>query len=175
MSYSKITISGRICTGKTTLFWGLQEELIWPTFSTSQYFRDRARTHQLVLEKAEEQNDTLTKKVDYRVADMLQKSGNLLVEGWMAGLMANDYRGILKILLTCDDHVRIERFAQREKVSLEEAKKRIADRETNLFNRLTNIYQRNDFVEPKNYDLVLDTTNVDKTAMVKKVLRNIGY
>jgi len=56
MKYSKITISGKICTGKTTLFWDLQKKLNWPVFSTGQFFRDYARQHNLSLEKAEEQN-----------------------------------------------------------------------------------------------------------------------
>lgn len=173
MKYSKITISGLICTGKTSLFWGLQEKLIWPTFSTSQFFRDFARNNKLSLEKAEEQNNILTKRVDFRVADMLKSSGNLLVEGWMAGLMANDYSGILKVLLTCDKKVRIERFSQREKVDLKEAEKRIEERETNLLQTLERIYKRNDFLEEKKYDLVLDTTKINIKKTADLVLQNI--
>lgn len=173
MSIAKVTISGKICTGKTTLFWALQEQLVWPTFSTSQYFRDYARAHQLILEKAEEQSDELTRKIDYRVSDMLLKNGNLLVEGWMAGIMANGYKGILKVLLTCDDRVRIKRFANRERVSIKEATKRIHDRETNLIIRLSAIYQRNDFVDPKKYDIVLDTTFTAQDKMLAAILSAI--
>ena len=175
MKFSKITISGLICTGKTSLFWGLQEELVWPTFSTSQYFRDYARTHRFLLEKAEEQNDKITKKVDFRVAKMLKEKGNLLVEGWMAGIMADNYPGIFKILLVCDDAVRIQRFAAREKVDLKEAEKKVVEREKNLLGTLARIYKRNDFLEPEKYDLVFDTTKTTKKQLIKTMLDKLGF
>ncbi len=168
--YNKITISGRICTGKTTLFWSLQEKLIWPTFSVSQFFRDYARNRQLSLEKAEEQSEDLTKKVDDRVAEMLKGEGNLIVEGWMTGIMADDFSGILRIFLTCEDKVRIDRFAKREGVSYVEAEKRIKERETNLFSTLTRIYKRSDFTNLKNYNFILDTTKLSPDITLGKVL-----
>ena len=125
MKYSKITISGKICTGKTTLFWNLQKKLNWPVFSTSQYFRDLARTKKLSLEKAEEQNEEITLAVDNRVKELLKSAGHLIAEGWMTGLMANDYPGILKILLKTEDVLRIERFAEREKIPTPDDKERI--------------------------------------------------
>jgi len=74
MRYTKITISGKICTGKTTLFKGLQKKLKWPAFMTGQLFRDYVKEHGLNLEGAEEQNEKLTKEVDYKVRDMLHVS-----------------------------------------------------------------------------------------------------
>src|SRR3989344_1396712 len=129
MKFLKITISGKICTGKTTLFRNLQKKLNWPVFSTSQYFRDLAGKQKLSLEKAEEQNEKTTKKVDLRVRDLLKSKGNLIAEGWMTGIMANDYPSILKVLLTCDNSVRIKRFSARDNINHEQAKKMVKDRE----------------------------------------------
>lgn len=172
--YKKIAISGLICTGKTSLFWGLQEKLIWPTFSASQFFRDYSRTHHLLLEKAEEQSETLTRKVDHRMAEMLKGSGNILIEGWMAGIMADNYPDVLKILLTCQDQVRIKRFAAREKISEKEAAFHIREREKNLFKILAKIYHRNDFVNPQNYNLVIDTTTISVDMLVRQVLTKVS-
>lgn len=168
--YTKITISGPICSGKTSLFWSLQEHLIWPTFSASQFFRDYSRTHNLSLEKAEEQSNILTRKIDTRMAEMLKSSGNIIVEGWMAGIMANNIPGVLKVLLTCSDKERISRFAERENVSLREAENRIKQREVNLLRVLTRIYNRSDFLNPKNYNLVIDTTLISKNKLLSLVV-----
>jgi len=170
MKYTKITISGKICTGKTTLFWNLQNKLVWPTFSSSQFFRDYARLNTVSLDAADEQNKKLTNFVDFRMRDMLKKPGNLLAEGWMAGIMANHYKKILKVLLVCDDIVRIKRYAEREDTSLKEAKKRLQAREKNWLEKMERIYKRTDFFDPKNYDLVIDTSDMKPAAIEKNIL-----
>jgi len=173
MKYSKITISGKICTGKTTLLKSLQKELNWPIFMTGQLFRDYVKKNVLNLEQVEEQNDELTKKIDYQVRDMINVPGNLIVDGWMSGIMAQDLPDVLKILLICKDEIRYKRFADREKISINEAKKRVEERQSNWLNKLKKIYKRNDFVDPKNYDFVIDTSNITSRDVLKKVLQKI--
>ncbi len=170
MKYTKITVSGRICSGKTTLLKKLERYLHWKSFHAGQFFRDYVKKHGLVLEQADEQNENLTKKVDHHMHEILKKkSGNYIFDSWMAGLMADHYSHVLRILLLCDDSVRIKRFAVREKVSLHVAEKEIHQRELNLFNKLAAIYHRNDFVDPKNYSLVIDTTHLGKDEIFTKV------
>ncbi len=169
MKYDKITISGNICTGKTTLFWDLQQHLIWPVFSTSHFFRDYSRTNRMILETADEQNKKLTTKVDNRVGEMLKMPGNLIVEGWMAGIMADKLPRVLRILLTCNDDIRVKRFSFRERVTLKVAKERILEREKNLFDKLGHIYKRNDFLDPKNYNLLVDTSNLTLAKVFSRV------
>jgi len=173
MTINKITISGKICTGKSTLLKNLQKELHWPIFMTGQLFRDYVKKNLLNLEQVEEQNDKLTKKIDYQVRDMINAPGNLIVDGWMSGIMAQDLPDVLKILLICKDEIRHKRFANREKISIDEAKKRIEERQSNWLNKLKKIYKRNDFVDPKNYDLVIDTSNITSRDVLKKVLQKI--
>src|SRR3989344_4254175 len=173
MKYSKITISGKICTGKTTLFCDLQKKLNWPTFSTGQFFRDYARQHNLSLEKAEEQNKRITKEVDFRVRKLLKQNKNIITEGWMTGIMADKFPHILKILLVCDDKKRIRRFSKREKISLKEAEKRLKERENNWLKKLKIIYKRNDFFSPKNYNLIINTTKLSPNQVIKKAIEKL--
>jgi len=174
MKYTKITISGKICTGKSTLFKNLAKKLHWNTFHTGQFFRDYVKKHGLVLEKAEEQNNQLTKKIDYKVRDMLkEKRGNDIFDGWMTGIMADHYDHVLRILLICNDKVRVQRFAKRENISYKEAKKAVEDREKNLFEKLEDIYHRNDFVDPKNYNCIIDTSQSNPQEVLKRVLDNL--
>ncbi len=174
MKYTKITISGRICTGKSTLFTNLATKLGWHTFHTGRLFREYAKKHGFVLEKAEEQNEELTKKIDYQARDILEKKeGYYIFDSWMAGLMADHFPHVLRILLTCDDDIRALRFAKRENISLDEAKKAIKEREENLFNKLESIYHRRDFVDPKNYDCIIDTTVISQTDVSKRVVQKL--
>lgn len=173
MTINKITISGKICTGKSTLLRTLQKELNWPVFMTGQLFREYVKKNRLNLEHVEEQNDNLTKKIDFKVRDMLKLPGNLIVDGWMSGIMANIFPNILKVLLICDDNIRYQRFANREKINLNEAKIRVDERQNNWLNKLKKIYKRDDFMDPKNYDLIIDTSNLSLQDILKKVLQKI--
>jgi len=170
MNINKITISGKICTGKTTLLKSLEKELNWPVFMTGKLFREYVAKNKLDLEQVKEQNEGLTKKIDYQVRDMIYNERNLIVDGWMSGLMAKGLPGVLKVLLVSDDTVRYQRFAKREKISLNEAKKRVDERQNNWLNKLEKIYKRSDFIDPKNYDLMIDTSNISSKSVLEKVL-----
>ncbi len=172
MKYSKITISGKICTGKTTLLKSLEKKLNWPVFMTGQLFRDYVKKENLNLELGEEQNEKITKLVDYKVKNMLHTPGNLIVDGWLSGIMANKLKDVLKILLICKDEIRYKRFAKREKVPFEEAKKRVEERQNNWFKRIKKIHKisENKLKNPKNYDLIIDTSYITPQAVLKKVI-----
>lgn len=173
MKYTKITISGKIATGKTTLFKTLQIKLNWPTFSSSQLFKTHAKINKLSLEKAEEQNGKITREIDSKIYELLKTSKKLIVEGWMAGVMADCLPGVLRIMLICDDKERVRRVAQREGVFFKMAKKLLSERENNWLEKIEKIYKRRDIFDPKYYDLVIDTTNLKPKEIVNKVLDSL--
>jgi len=76
-------------------------------------------------------------------------------------------------LLVCNDDIRYQRFADREKISLDEAKKRVEERQSNWLSKLEQIYKRNDFIDPKNYNLIIDTSNISFEEVLKNVLQKI--
>jgi predicted cytidylate kinase len=172
--YSKITISGKICTGKSSVFRELLKKLNWPTFSTGAYFREYAKSHKLDLNNAEEQNDILTRKVDGMVEEMLQKPGNLLLDAWLGGILADGNPDVLKVLLVADDTVRFKRFALREHVSLDEAQKEVISRDSSWFEKVQKIHNRSDFFDPKNYTLVIDTSNMSIEYVVSTILKTLS-
>lgn len=172
MKYSKITVSGRICTGKSTLFLKLEKKLNWPTFHTGQIFREYVKKHGLTLEAGKEQ-DVIARKIDMEVKEKLEAPGHLLVDSWMAGIMADDLPGVLRILLTCDDKVRAQRFAQRENLPVDESLKKILERENNVLNKLKEMYKKNGIFDPKYYNLVINTTNLTENEVFEKVLNKL--
>lgn len=172
--YSKITISGKICTGKSSVFRQLVDTLKWPTFSTGAYFREYAKTHKLELNNAEEQTDKLTHKVDGMVKDMLRTPGNLILDAWLGGVLAEGTQDVLKILLIADDDVRFKRFAKREHVSLAEAEKEVLLRDSSWFEKVEKIHSRSDFFDEKNYTLVIDTSHVSVEYVVSTILKSLS-
>lgn len=173
MKYSKITISGKICTGKTTLLKYLEKKLKWPTFMTGQLFREYVKKHGLSLEGAEEQSESLTKEVDYRVRDMLHEDNkNLIVDGWMSGISADSRFDVLKVLLVCKDDIRYKRYAKREKLTFSESKIKVEDRQSSWFDKIRKIHKidPSEFTKKSNYTLVIDTSYITPYAVMKKVL-----
>lgn len=171
--YSKITISGKVCTGKSTLFSSLTETLKWPTFSASQLFRQFVKEHHLTLEKADEQQEDLTKQIDSQIRQQLERHEKIIVEAWMAGIMAEGLVDVLTVFLTANDTVRFARFAEREKVSLEIAKQKVLEREASWFSKLAKIYNRRDFYDPKFYNLIIDTSDLTKEEILQQVLSRV--
>lgn len=170
---TKITISGLICTGKTTVFKELLRILKWPYFSSSQFFRDYAQKHNRSLQKAEEQNEKITKQVDYHLQELVKKEGNLIIEGWMAGVMADDVPGVLRVLLTCNEQARIERFAKREDIERVIAKKRILERENALFTQLEKIHGIQNILDEKYYNCIIDTTHKETKEILASILQSL--
>ena len=108
------------------------------------------------------------------MTELLKNKSHIIVEGWMAGIMARELPKVLRILLICDDKVRLKRCSLREVVSLAEAEKKIKDREGNLLKKLKEIYKRDDLLDPKNYNLIVDTTKKtpkETLSFVLKVLK----
>jgi len=172
--YTKITISGKICTGKSSVFRALQKKLSWPTFSTGAYFREYAKSHKLELNNAEEQTDKLTHKVDGMVKDMLNKPGNLLLDAWLGGILADGTEDILKVLLVAKNEVRFSRFSQREKVTIDTAQNEVLLRDSSWFEKVKKIHKRSDFFDKKQYTLVIDTSSLTIDEIVKKILINLS-
>ncbi|MCX6732171.1 MAG: cytidylate kinase family protein [Candidatus Roizmanbacteria bacterium] len=172
--YSKITISGKICTGKSSVFRELLEKLKWPTFSSGAYFREYSKSHNLELNNAEEQTNILTRKVDGMVKEMLHKPGHLLLDAWLGGVLAEGTNDVLTVLLTADDSIRFKRFAEREKVSLEVAQKEVILRDSSWFEKVKKIHNRSDFFDKKNYNLIIDTSHLDIDHIASLILKKLS-
>lgn len=173
MKYQAVTISGKICSGKSSLFKNLVQELNWPSYSASQFFRQWSQEHQVHLFDAEARSDSLTCEVDKGMREKILEGKNLILEGWLAGFMALGLPRVLKVLLICHNKVRIERFAKREKITLAKASEEIKKREEALLNKWRRVYGREDFFEPKFYDLVIDTTRLGKIEVLRLVLEKV--
>lgn len=171
MTYSNITIAGRICTGKSTLSNLLKEKLRWDTFSTGKLFREYAKDHNLSIQQAQEQE--MAKEIDSMVQEKLRNENNLIVDSWTAGYFGKSNPALLKVLLICDRDIRIQRFADREHVDIGTATEHIDERETAFLEKLEEIYQKDDILDPKHYNIVIDTTHASISEVADQILKKL--
>jgi len=191
--FKNITISGLICTGTSTLSQLLIEKLGWEHWNAGQFFRDYCKEHGLKLENTSDRSDDLSRQVEYGMRKDLKEKKGQLMEAWLSGFVAQGIKGALKVLLVCDDSLRVDRYVNREGVSVKEAKELIKKREFENAKKWSRVYEKErgewidkknqglrtkdghfDFWDPKLYDLVIDTYSNSREETLKNVLKKLG-
>ena len=176
-NYSNITISGGIGVGTSTLASNLKpflEKAGWQFKSTGVFIREYTKEN--VMPVATLVSDDFDREIEARAKNLLENESKWVVEAWLAGWLARDMKQVLKVLVICSENViRVDRVVNRDKVSVEEAKKNIREREEANFTKWKRIYGEYDFFDPKYYDLVVDTYSTGQNESVGKVLDKLGY
>lgn len=184
MNYKNVTISGRVASGATTLFNHLKEVLVpkgWTFFSGGEFMRDYAIEHKLITEEDKSHHtstlysDDFDRRIDNLMKKRLGEENKLIIEADLAGFNAQGIPGVLKILLTCDDALRIDRLVNRENLTVEEAKEHLIKREGENIAKWKRLYGDHDFWDPKLYDLVIDTYKYGPSETMEIALKAIGY
>lgn len=190
--YRNITISGMICTGTSTLSQELVNKLGWSHWNAGQFFRDYCKKHGLELENTSDRSDDLSRQVELGMRKDLKEKEGQLMEAWLSGFVAQGLKGVLKILLVCDDSLRIDRFVNREGVSVDKAKELLRKREYENAKKWTRVYEKEwavwvakdkqsvrreekffDFWSPKLYDLVIDTYSNSREETLEIVVKKL--
>jgi cytidylate kinase len=96
------------------------------------------------------------------------------VESWIAGWNMRGLPHVLKILLTCDDSLRIDRLVNRDNLSVDQAKEHIHTRQETNFAKWKRMYGVTDFWDPKYYDLVIDTYSNGPKQTLDMVMEKLG-
>ncbi len=177
LNYENITISGGVAVGKNTLKDNLRpylEPLGWKFTSGGQILRDF--TKEYVQPVASLADDDFHRKLDQRTLDLLTKEKNYVIEAWLSGFVARELDNTLRVLLVCENPaLRIDRVANRDKISIEEAKAFIKEREEDNFKEWKRIYGDYDFWDRKYFHLVIDTYSNSQDETVKQVLDKMGF
>jgi cytidylate kinase len=193
LKYRNITVSGKICTGTSTLSRFLVKKLGWSHWNAGQFFRDYCKEHNLKLENSSDRSDDLSRQVEFGMRKDLQKKSGQLMEAWLSGFVAQGLDGVLKVLLVCDDSLRVDRFVNREGVSVKESKEHLLKREHENAEKWTRVYKKEwsewvsedkqglkakddlyDFWHPDLYDLVIDTYSNSREETLSFVLKELG-
>ena len=185
LKFSSIAISGRPGAGRATLIKNLRpiiEPLGWDCFSggewARQYAIERGKHHpdNPVHHKAADYSDDIDHKIDGAMREKISDSNvHMVIESWIAGWNARGFKHVLKVLLMCDDALRIDRIVNRDNLSVEDAKKHLEERERENMTKWRRMYGTGDFWDPKHYDLVINTYSRGPSETLDLVLQALGY
>jgi cytidylate kinase len=176
--YKNVTISGKIGVGSTTLAKKVAEILNWKYINAGALQReyDRQQGKDENMQGAAQRTDDHEREMEAQAKRVLNEEEGVVYEAWLSGFVARDIPHTLKVLVVCSkDDVRVDRVMNRENVNLETAKQYIRIREGENIEKWKNLYGTDDFWNPKDYDLVVDTYSSGPLETLGKVLDTLGY
>jgi len=183
--YASIAISGPPGAGRSTLLKNLKPivtALGWEIFSGGDWARQyaiEAGNHDPKdpsHHKATDYSDAIDHQIDAAMQQKLSDpTMHIAVESWIAGWNMRLLPHVLKVLLMCDDSLRIDRIVNRDNLTVEEAKKHLHEREMANLSKWQRMYGVSDFWDPKYCDLVINTYSNGPKETLDLVLQALGY
>ncbi|GIW60922.1 MAG: cytidylate kinase [Patescibacteria group bacterium] len=168
-----ITISGEVSTGKSTLSRALAKSLPhWQIVNTGQMFRDFLQSRGEDILKVSALPDTVHIEFDLVQKDILASHHHSIVEGRLAGWLAQSYSDVFKIFCIADLDVRIKRYMQREGCDAQTAHTQIKYRDQKDVEKYQQVYQLSDYRDAQYYDLMLDCSTKTPEELTTLVLKH---
>ena len=185
-SIRNIIISGRIGSGATTLAVKLSEVLGWEMLEGGQIMRRINKEVGANIIETNKRPDHFDLEYEEMVKKILREEKNRIIQSHLAGFDAQGIEGVYKILVVCEDEeekdkkdIRIDRLVNRDKISVEEAKNEVIEREKRNLEKWRRLYADNDnrwvYWDKKYYDLVINTYSHNQEETLKIALKAIGY
>ncbi|WP_406670274.1 AAA family ATPase [Methanolobus sp. ZRKC4] len=156
-----LTISGLPGSGTTTVSRILSEKHGLEMISAGEVFRSLANEYGMTLAEfgeLAESDDSIDLKIDERQKEIANTRDNVILEGRLAGHMANK---ALKIWIKASVDVRVGRIVARESGSFEYKLSETIEREASESVRYKTIYDI-DIRDLSIYDLVIDSEKWDQ-------------
>ena len=185
-SIRNITISGRIGSGATTLAKKLSEVLGWEMLDGGGIFRQLQKEQGFDINKSDSRPDHFDLAYEEMVKKNLKEKSHQIIQSHLAGYDAQKIEGVFKILVLCagedgedKTEIRVDRIVNRDKVSIDEAKKGVVGREEEHLKKFRRLYANNDeswvYWDKKYYDLVINTYPHNQEETLKIALEKMGY
>lgn len=172
MAYKSIAISGQIASGTSTAAKNVAQELGLEYESAGDFFRKYVLDHNIPLYDKAQIPDDVEREVDGRLLETA-KRGGVVIDGHYIGYFTKDDPDILKVLLLCQNDVRIKRALNRVHTHTETAQE-IKKREDGLDAKFRKLYAQENFLNPRFFDLVIDTTNIREQEVTNKIKEAYG-
>lgn len=174
MKFKNIAISGDIGTGKTTLSKKLAEKLGWKRIHAGEFFRKWHEEHNVALADTKEIPPELDKEIDLGFKDQMKKEQNIIFESRLAGWLAKDFNEVFKILCVTDFEVAAKRASQRDNLPIEDEKEEMKKRAKALKEKFKELYDVDDYLDPKYFNLILDTTTKTPDEALDLTIENLN-
>jgi cytidylate kinase len=160
-----IVFAGLHGTGKSTIARKVAEAFGYTYYATGNVFRDLAKEKNMSLEEFSKYSETHPEvdiELDNRIKEMAQSGKDYTFDGQMPPYLLGDLAN-LKILLKCNDDVRIRRMMQRDQRDFEAQKHETLVREASERQRFIDLYHV-DIHDPvlikHTFDFVVDCTQM---------------
>jgi len=178
-----ITISGKAGSGKSTIAKLLSKKLNFKHYSMGDLQRKYAKDRSLTIEelgRLEAEDDSIDREVDASQTKLAMEQDNFVIDSWLG---FHFIPGSIKIFLTCDNQISAQRIfedikfkkrdlSERPVKTVEEAQQILEERMKVNAERWKKYYGV-DFMDSKNYDLVIDTSKLNIQGVLDKVLKFI--
>jgi cytidylate kinase len=175
----KITISGKIGSGKTTVSKALCKRLKLKYLSTGDILRELAKEKGMTiteLVKLAEKETKYHKELDSKLTKMGKTQDNFVFDSRLA---FHFIKNTIKIFLNVNLDIAAKRIfnqkrkKEKENISIEKTKKVIKKREQSELKTYKELYNLNHH-DKKHFDLVIDTSELTPKAIVDRVINFIN-
>lgn len=174
----RITISGPIGSGKSTVGKILADLLGYRFFSGGTFFRQAAKNRGMTLEdfnRYAEGHKEIDEEQDRYILDFIRSNDGIVVESRLAGwLCYKNAVDAFKVFIDAPVETRIERVAKRESQTKEAISVRLREREESELKRYREFYGI-DYRITYIYDYTMDTEHISAEDVAKEIydlLRN---
>ncbi|MCR4325126.1 MAG: cytidylate kinase family protein [Candidatus Curtissbacteria bacterium] len=171
--YKSIVLSGPVASGTSTAAKSLAEKFNLELHIAGDFFRKYIQDHNIPLPNKEEIPDEIEKQVDEDLTNLLKDASGVVVDALYAGYFTHEIPHVLKVLLICDEEERIKRALRRHHTHLETAED-VIKRDRAHDKKFRKLYADENFLDPKFFDLVIDTTKTQPEDVVEKISEKFG-
>ncbi len=163
----RIAISGLTGVGKTTVSEIVAKKLnvAHITFSMK-VMAEKMNISLIELQEIAKKDHNIDKKFDEIQLKEIEEVKDFVTSTWLGPWLA---KPDFSVWLKTDDSIRFVRICEREKISLEKAKKYVLKKDEQNFERYMNIYQI-DIKDHSMFDLILDTTELTPEQVANKII-----
>ena len=165
----KVTISGPIGSGKSTVGRKLAKALNFKFFSGGTFFRELARKHNMSLEDFNvyaESHPEIDAQQDQLILDFLRENDDVVVESRLSGwLCQRNGVDAFKIFIDASREERIRRVSGRESTNFDRTAEHLIKREESEIKRYKELYDI-DYKITDIYDYVINTDNISAEEVV---------
>lgn len=171
-----IVVSGPPGSGTSTVGKLVADKLDIDYFSPGKYVKEEMEGNESEAASKAWKERGLDEEEKNRSIDDLQKQvagqGNVVVEGRLSIYMLDELHD-LSVWLTASLNTRAERTAERDAISVEEAKEHLKERQHNEVEAWKDIYGFNYLEQRKEADLVIDSEKYNAEEIAEKIVSKV--